>query len=76
LEGKTNGPGLLCRALGIDRGLNGKDLVGEELFVASPDRPEPFEIVARPRVGVDYAGDWAACELRFYVRGNAYVSRK
>lgn len=77
IAGKTNGPGLLCRALGIDRGLNGRDLVvGDELFVAAPARHEPFEVVARPRVGVDYAGDWAARELRFYVRGNGYVSRK
>jgi DNA-3-methyladenine glycosylase len=76
LAGNTNGPGLVCRAMGIDRRLNGHDLLSDDLFIAAPDRQEPFEIVARPRVGVDYAGEWAARPLRFYVRGNPYVSRK
>jgi DNA-3-methyladenine glycosylase len=31
--------------------------------------------VKRPRIGVDYAGHWAKRLLRFYVRGNPYVSR-
>ena len=76
LTDKTWGPGLLCRAMGIDRTLNGHDLLSDDLFIAAPDRQEPFEVVARPRVGVDYAGEWAARPLRFYIRGNPYVSRK
>src|SRR3954447_19276186 len=76
IEGSTKGPGLLCRALGIDRGDNGHDLVSDDLFLAEPDRREPFEIVARPRIGVAYSGEWAARPLRFYIGGNAFVSRK
>src|SRR4051812_7976511 len=76
LSGNTKGPGLLCRAMGIDRGRNGHDLVSDDLFVAAPDRPEALEVVARPRIGVDYAGDWAGRPLRFLIRGNPYVSRK
>ena len=34
-----------------------------------------FRIVKRPRIGVDYAGSWARRLLRFYIRGNAHVSR-
>lgn len=76
IEGKTNGPGLLCRAMEIDRSLNGLDLVGDRLFLAEPPDREPFEIVARPRIGVDYAGEWAARPLRFTIRGNPFLSRK
>jgi DNA-3-methyladenine glycosylase len=76
LDGAANGPGRLCRALGIDRGLNGHNLRAGELTLTEPEeRPRPFEIVARPRVGVDYAGVWASKLLRFYIGGNKHVSR-
>jgi DNA-3-methyladenine glycosylase len=76
IEGNTKGPGLLCRALGIDRTCNGLDLLGDALFLAEPEAPEPFEVVAGPRVGVAYAGQWAARPLRFSIRGNPFVSRR
>ena len=76
IEGSTKGPGLLCRALAIDRSHSGDDLVGDDLFLAEPEEREPFEVVARPRIGVAYAGEWAARALRFYVAGNAFISRK
>ena len=75
LEGRTQGPGLLCRALGIDRRLNGHDLLGDDFFIAQPDGTEQFSIVNRPRIGVDYAGHWAKRRLRFYIKGNPFVSR-
>lgn len=75
VTGRTCGPGLLCKALGIDKRHNAHDLISERLFVAEPPSAEPFSIVARPRIGVDYAGAWAKRRLRFYIRGNAFVSR-
>lgn len=73
-----SGPGKLSEALGITLADDGVDtLVSERLFVERirgrclPSRG----IVVRPRIGVDYAGEWAAAPLRFYVRGNAHVSR-
>lgn len=33
ITGLTNGPGKLCRALLIDRTLNGEDLCGNELYL-------------------------------------------
>jgi DNA-3-methyladenine glycosylase len=74
LGGKTSGPGLLCKALGVDRRLNGTDLLGDRLYLADPGG-EGVRIVKRPRIGVDYAGSWARRLLRFYVRGSAHVSR-
>lgn len=75
LELRTNGPGLLCKAMGIDRARNACDLLGAELFIAEVDGEAPPAIVKRPRIGVDYAGRWARRLLRFYARGNPYVSR-
>jgi DNA-3-methyladenine glycosylase len=75
VEGRTCGPGLLCRAMEIDKRLNAHDLLGEGFFIAAPPRAESFVIVKRPRVGVDYAGRWAKRHLRFYIQGNPFVSR-
>ncbi len=72
----ASGPGRLCRALQIDRRLNGHDLTQGELVVAQAEGfPKSLEIVARARVGVDYAGEWAGKPLRFYIAGNPYISR-
>jgi DNA-3-methyladenine glycosylase len=74
VTGKTSGPGLLCKALGIDRSLNGADLFGDQLYIAEAGAGD-FRINKRPRIGVDYAGAWARRLLRFYIRGNAHVSK-
>ena len=52
------------------------DLLSEDFFVADPGDAAPVRIVRRPRIGVDYAGHWARRLLRFYIAGNAFVSRK
>jgi DNA-3-methyladenine glycosylase len=74
IAGKTSGPGLLCKALGVDRALNAADLLGDRLYIVDPGATE-FRVVRRPRIGVDYAGSWARRLLRFYIRGNDHVSR-
>ena len=73
---KTSGPGLLCRAMDIDRRLNGHDLLSDDFFVAEPDTQEKFSIVKSPRVGVDYAKHWAKRHLRFFLKHNPFVSRR
>ena len=75
ITGNTRGPGLLCKAMAIDRSLNGHDLMSEDFFIARPESRDHIAIVTRPRIGVDYAGDWAHELLRFYIEGNAFVSR-
>ncbi|MFL6717558.1 MAG: DNA-3-methyladenine glycosylase [Burkholderiaceae bacterium] len=76
LHGKTSGPGLLCKAMGIDRRLNGHDFCSATLHVLPRPAGQAAAVVKRPRIGVDYAGEWAARPLRFYLEGNSYVSRK
>jgi DNA-3-methyladenine glycosylase len=76
IEDRTCGPGLLCRAMRIDRRLNAHDLLSDELFIAAPPATEKLAIVKSPRIGVDYAQDWAKRHLRFYLRRNPFVSRR
>lgn len=76
VPGNTKGPGLLCRAMDIDLRLNGHDLLSDDLFLTNPPRRESFDVVERPRIGVDYAGHWATQPLRFYIAGNSFVSRR
>ncbi len=75
LEGRTQGPGLLCKAMGIDGRLQGHDLLSEDFHVAARAGERSPALVRRPRIGVEYAGHWARRLLRFYVRGNPCVSR-
>lgn len=75
LTGRTNGPGLLSRAMQIDRRCNGKDLLSEDFFVAADADTASIKVVKRPRIGVDYAGAWASRHLRFYIKANPFVSR-
>ena len=76
IEDRTQGPGLLCRAMGIDKRLNAHDLLSDTFFVADDGHLNRFTIVRRPRVGVDYAGHWARRLLRFYIKGNSFISRR
>ncbi len=73
-----SGPGKLGAAMGIELRHDGTDLATSSGLLVERVRQRSLpasEVVARPRVGVDYAGEWAEKPLRFYVRGNPHVSR-
>lgn len=76
IKDKTWGPGLLCRALDIDRRVNGEDLCGGKIWIERPAvKPARRMRVRRaPRIGVDYAGSWAKRPWRFFDAGSVYVS--
>ncbi len=76
----TNGPGKLCLAMDIDRGLVGVDLcdVHSSLYVARNSRVANFRkergsVVTTTRVGLTKAAHLA---LRFYLEGSAFVSHR
>jgi DNA-3-methyladenine glycosylase len=72
----TAGPGALAQALGIDKKLNAKDLLGEEIWIEDNGISYKKEqITSSPRVGVAYAEDDALLPYRFYIKGNKYVSK-
>jgi len=66
-----DGPGRVCRYFQIDRSLNRLDLtVGQTLWIEGRgERVPPSAITAYPRIGVDYAGEWATKPWRFRLKG-------
>lgn len=76
LPAPANGPGRVCKVMGITLDHYGHDLLSDTLFIAKPPVATRFAVVARPRVGVDYAGEWAHKLLRFYIEGNHCVSKR
>lgn len=70
----ASGPGNVGRALGIDRSHNGLDLLSGPVRILPGTAPA--EIRSGPRVGVDYAADWAARPMRFWLADDPHVSRR
>jgi DNA-3-methyladenine glycosylase len=71
----TRGPGNLSRAMGLLTLHTGSSLLGDAIFIGDDGyRPKKTDIVAGPRIGVDYAGEDAALPYRFFIKGNLYVS--
>jgi DNA-3-methyladenine glycosylase len=68
------GPALVCRALAIDRSCTGLDLTCSDLFIDNADPVPDADVRVGPRIGVDYAGAWAAQPWRFWVADSRHVS--
>jgi len=67
----ADGPGRLTEALGIDRRLNGEDMVNSKtLFIEKGTRPK--RIATSSRVGIRVATErrW-----RYFIPGSSFVSR-
>ena len=73
IEGRTDGPGRFARALGITRAHNTLSVLEPDLHLTEGDPPS--DIISTPRIGVDYAGDWAQAPLRFYDASSKWVSK-
>ena len=71
----TNGPGKLCIALGIDRRLDRADLLGQQVWIEEGKRIPRSGIASGPRVGIDYAEEWATKPWRFWIKDNSFVSK-
>lgn len=69
-----SGPGKLTQAMGITRELNGADLQGNTLFISANRQYADTEVVATPRINIDYAGEWQNKLWRFLVVGSKHVS--
>jgi DNA-3-methyladenine glycosylase len=78
IEGKSDGPGKLCKALHLDRSFYGLDLCaqGSRLYLEDRgDRVKPAEIHKGPRIGIDYAGPyWSRLHWRFFLKNIGFIS--
>lgn len=71
----TAGPGLLSIAMGISLADYGEELTGNKIWIE--DRKEKVkenDIVASPRVNIDYAGEDALLPWRFRLKNNKWTS--
>jgi DNA-3-methyladenine glycosylase len=69
--GRTTGPGVLCRAMGITLDDDGKSLRGGEVSIVD-DGCRPTSIVSSPRIGVT---KWRNRHLRFFIKDSVFVSK-
>ena len=67
--GPSNGPAKLTKALQIDKSLNARPATNESgLWIEDRGaRISSSSIELTPRIGIDYAGDWASKPFRFIV---------
>lgn len=68
----TRGPARLCDALGITRDQDGLRLDRGPLRILHGTPVPDEDVLVGPRIGIRKAADWP---LRFYLRGNRFVSR-
>ena len=75
IQGRTQGPGLLSKAMHLDKQLNQHDLTNDIFYIATLEHQPSFTIVEKPRIGVHYAKEWKDKFLRFYIKDNAFISK-
>lgn len=74
----ASGPGKLCRWLKLDKSFYGEDVTKSKRLWLEDRGVRIYErnIVAAPRIGIDYAGPvWAKKPWRFYIKNNKFVSK-
>jgi DNA-3-methyladenine glycosylase len=74
IEDLANGPAKLTQAFAITSALNGHDLTtGRRLFIVKDNTHQAFEIESTSRIGVVSGKEkpW-----RFFIKGNAFVSKQ
>lgn len=74
-NGLCNGPGKLCAALGITKAQYGLDLCGERLFICDYRQIDQRDVRTSPRINIDYAENYKDCPWRYFIAGNACVSK-
>jgi len=71
-----NGPGKLCKALKINKTLNGEDMVeGNKIYFLDGERINKKNIITTSRINIDYAKksrDWL---WRFVIKNSKFASR-
>ncbi len=72
----TSGPGKLCKALGITKAFNGRDLCGDDFYIIEENPSTQLDIVTTKRINIDYAEEAIDFPWRYYIKDNPYVSKK
>lgn len=71
------GPAKLTTWLKINLDENGEDLTrSSRLWMARGEKIQRKRVASGPRVGVEYAGEWAEKKLRFWIKRSRYVTNR
>ncbi|WP_378956660.1 DNA-3-methyladenine glycosylase [Pelosinus sp. sgz500959] len=70
-----SGPGKLCEAMGISKMENTIDLCGDKMYLVSGEVIAPENIIATPRINIDYAEEARDYLWRFTIKDNPFVSK-
>ncbi|WP_163868934.1 DNA-3-methyladenine glycosylase [Myxococcus eversor] len=73
---RTDGPGKLCKALGLTLAHNRQELSSPGLHLLPGVEVAEARVERGPRIGVDYAGAWAHEPFRLWVRDSQHVSKR
>ena len=82
LKDLCSGPGKLTEAMNINKTLlDKKDLSEDPSMWIEPGTETPefeFDIIECPRIGIELSAspEWLTKPLRFYIKGNSYVSKR
>ena len=69
----TNGPGKLTKAMGITMDDYGRPLFELPIYIAEGFTPQA--VASGPRIGIENSGEAKEYPWRFWIRGNAFVSK-
>ena len=72
IKNLCNGPGKLCRSMGITKEHYGADLCGNVLYVI--DDGNNFRVMTSKRINVDYAEECRDFLWRYFAEGSSFVS--
>jgi DNA-3-methyladenine glycosylase len=62
--------------MGIDRGLDKADLLGDRVWIEEGISIATRQIARGPRIGIDYAENWVTKPWRFWIKDNPHVSKR
>ena len=69
------GPGLVVVAMGIKKSQNGISLLENEIWIEDAISIAEKDIIASPRVGMNFEGPYKLIPWRFRILNNQYVSK-
>lgn len=69
------GPGLVSQCLGLTTKHNGLSLMGQEIRICKGESINPEQIVASPRVGMNFTGPYKLIPWRFRIANSPFTSK-
>ena len=71
-----NGPGKLCKALKINKMINGEDMVfGNKIYIVEGESIGKENIISTPRINIPYAEEAKNWHWRFVIKNSKFLSK-